>query len=94
VHQRCIRDTCTPDTRTQGICIRDTRTRDTCTRDTGIRDTRTRDTSGAADILAGTDTDTTGVAEDMFDPTGVQRGRRGDGHMAARMVGGAIGTDS
>jgi hypothetical protein len=45
------------------------------------------------DILAGTDTDPTGV-EDMFDLMGVQRGRRDDGHMAAGMVGGAIGTDS
>jgi len=30
----------------------------------------------------------------MFDPTGVRRGRRGEGHMAAGMVGGATGADS
>jgi hypothetical protein len=55
---------------------------------------RIRDTSGGMDILAGTDTDPTGVADDMFDHTGVQRGRPGDGHMAAGTVGGATGADS
>ena len=45
-------------------------------------------------ILVGTDIEPTGVADDMFDHTGVQRGRRGEGHMAAGMVGGATGADS
>ena len=58
------------------------------------RDSRIRDTPGGMDILAGTDTETTGVADDMFDHTGVHRGRRGDGHMAAGMAGGATGADS
>jgi hypothetical protein len=95
VRRLCIRDTCIRD-----ICIRDTATRDMCiqdmcTRDTGTRDTRIRDTSGGMDTLAGTDTDTTGVADDMFDHTGVSRGRQGDGHTAAAgMVGEATGADS
>jgi hypothetical protein len=55
---------------------------------------RIRDTSGGMDILAGTDTETTGVADDMFDHTGVQGGRRGEGHMAAGTVGGATGANS
>lgn len=84
-----IRDTCTRDTSIRDMCIRDTYTRDTCT-----RDTRIRGTSGGVDILAGTDNDTTGVADDMFDHTGGQRGRRGDGHTAAGMVGEATVADN
>lgn len=60
-------------------------------RDICIRDTDTPDTPGAMDIAAGTDIDTTGVADDMFDHTRVG-GRRGDGHMAAGTVGTPTGT--
>ena len=92
----CIRDTRTRDTYT-----RDMRTRDMCTRirDIGIRamgthDTCTRGTPGMMDIVAGTDTETTGRADDMFGRMGVRRGRRGDGHMAAGIGGEATGTGS
>jgi hypothetical protein len=74
--------------------IRHTRTRDMCTQDTCTRDTRIRDTPGGMDILAGTDTDPTGVADETFEYTDVQRGRQGDGHMAAGMVREATGADS
>jgi hypothetical protein len=93
----CIRDMATTrDTRTildtpttRGTHIRDTAT----TRDTCTRDTRIRDTAGGMDTVAGADTDTTGVADDMFGHT---LGRRGDGHtaMAAGTAGTATSADS
>jgi len=87
----CIRDMATTrDTRT----ILDTpTTRGTHIRDTATtQDTRTLDTAGGMDTVAGADTDTTGVADDMFGHT---LGRRGDGHtaMAAGTAGTAISAD-
>jgi hypothetical protein len=89
-----IQDTCIRDTGIRVMRIRVTCTRDMCTQGTCTRDTRIRDTSGGMDILTGTDRETTGVADDMSDHTGVQRGRRGDGRTAAGMVGAATGGDS
>ena len=58
------------------------------------RDTCTRGTPGMMDIVAGTDTETTGLADDMFGRMGVRHGRRVDGRMAAGMGGRATGTGS
>jgi hypothetical protein len=89
-----IRDMSIRDMSIRDMCTRDTCTRDICIQDTCIRGTRIRDTSGGMDILAGTDTGRTGVADDMSDHTVVQRGRRGDGHMAAGKEDGATGADN
>ena len=88
-----IQATFTQATFTQVTFTLDMRTPDTCTGIRGIGVTCTRDTSGAVDITAGTDMDTTGVADDMLDPTRVQGGRRGDGHTRAGTAGGG-GTGS
>jgi len=58
----------------------------------GTRDTCTRDTPGTVDIVAGTDIETIGRADDMFGRMGVRHGRRVDGRVAAGTGRRATGT--